>query len=362
MGARRAARLDTLLDPRTRTMGLDVDFIASQEKEKHLRAEDARAEARAAAEETARQVAAVKVLERGEEAAKRAILQAAAVQSATRESTDSWDLNDPKRVLKTRPAREGLDDPALGPASAQVFAGEDPLAPERKVLQAAQFRAWLTQVQGERDALRAREQAEMMAFARRSDGTAATADAMEAETAAAARARQVAAAQFNLREIEAKAAAKRGEKLQDIAEDLATMQTLVTRGAGMGLLAEDMGDGVSHASESRIRPDYYRGRPGASGAELMRGYAEQMQTRVADRAQQKALDDRLAREAAEHSRLAAKVERRHEQDVRERNLATRAALDRQLEELKARRAAERAEHQRPGFNDHFFESFGKTDF
>ena len=362
MGARRAARLDQLLDPRARTMGVDAAFLAQQEHEKALRARDEAEASRRDAAETARAASAVALMERAEEAATRQRLQLAAQQSAVKEDTDSWDLNDPKRVLKSRPAREGLDDPRLGPCSAQVFAGEDPLAAERKELQKAQFKAWLAQVQSERDALAAKERAEMMAFAARNDGTAATADEVERQVAAMARARQVAAAQWNLREIEIKAAAKKAEKEWEVAAGLQQCNTLLTRGAGMGLLAEHMGDGVSHADPNRIRKSYYRGRESASGPELMRGYQEQMAYRVRDRAEQERIDKQLAADAAEHNRLAARVERETEEARRRADRETREALDRGLEELKARRAAEKAARDAPGFGNAFFESFGKTDF
>jgi len=362
MGARRAARLDQLLDPRARTMGVDAAFIAGQEREKELRARDEAEAGRRDAAEAARVAGAVALMERGEEAAVRAKLQLAAQQSARREDADAWDLNDPKRVLKARPAREGLDDPQLGPCSAQVFAGEDPLAAERKELQKAQFKAWLAQVQSERDALAAKERAEMMAFAARSDGTVASADEVERQVAAVARARQVAASEWNLREMEAKAAARRAEKEWDVAAGVAQCNTLVTRGAGMGLLAEHMGDGVSHADPNRIRKSYYRGRESATGPEIKRGYEEQMAYRVRDRAEQERLDKQLAAEAAEHARLAAKVERGTEESRRRADREMREALDKGLEELKARRAAEKAAHHAPGFGNAFFEAFGKTDF
>lgn len=362
MGARRAARLDTLLDPRRRTMGVDAAHLATQEHELALAKADAAEASRREAAETARQEAAVKLMEREEEAATRERLRLAALQSATREQTDSWDLNDPRRVLKARPAREGLDDPRLGPCSAQVFAGEDPLQAERKALQQAQFKAWLVQVQGERDALAARERAEMMAFAARSDGTAATADEVERQVAALARARQVAAKEWNLREAELKAQARAAEKAESMAQDLQQCQTLLTRGAGMGLLAEHMAQGVSHADPARIRKDYYRGRESASGEALMQGYKDQMVFRERDRAEQAALDKRLAAEALEHNRLAAKVERATEEQRRRADREMREALDRGAEELRRRREAERAEARKPGFGDAFFEAFGKTDF
>ncbi len=99
-----------------------------------------------------------------------------------KEESDTWDLNDPKRIPKTLPARIGDDDPRLGPCSAQVFAGEDLLFAERKALQQAQNRAWVKQVSDERAAVKAKEHAEMMAFASTTMGAAASAEEVLKET------------------------------------------------------------------------------------------------------------------------------------------------------------------------------------
>ena len=362
MGARRAARMDVLLDPRRRTMGVDKDFLIEQEKEVEARKHDEKAEEKKQMAETSAICAAVSMLERQEAAAIRAKLQEAAQQSATKESSDTWDLNDPKHVLKSMPARVGLDDPRLGPSSIQVFSGEDPLAVERKAIQSAQFRAWLKQVQDEKEAYKRKEYEEMMAFSKRSDGVGQTVEAIEKQQAAIARQRFIEAKEYNLRMIGEKAAAKMAAKAEDEWADKQAMNTLVTSGAGMGFLGESMTDGVSHANPNRIRPDYYRGRPSASGEVLMNGYKEQMKTRVIDKEAQKALDLQLAAEAAEGRRQAFLVERKHEEDRLRRNREQKEALDKQLQEAEARKKAEKEEFHKPAFTPHFFEAFGKTDF
>lgn len=46
-------------------------------------------------------------------------------KTQTLAGTREFDLNDPDALKKDRPAREGDDDPRLGPASLQKFDGED---------------------------------------------------------------------------------------------------------------------------------------------------------------------------------------------------------------------------------------------
>ena len=51
---------------------------------------------------------------------------------------DTADLNDKTALRRAKPARDGDFDPRLGPASAQVFEGEDLMAGERTRMQAEQ--------------------------------------------------------------------------------------------------------------------------------------------------------------------------------------------------------------------------------
>jgi len=61
-----------------------------------------------------------------------------------------WDLNDPKRVVGSLPARVGDNDLRLGPSSLQKFEGEDLDFGDRKRLQQQQQRNWVQQQTDER--------------------------------------------------------------------------------------------------------------------------------------------------------------------------------------------------------------------
>jgi hypothetical protein len=342
---------------------MDTEFIAEQARVKALAAGEAAAAGAADRAETAAAVAAVAELERRQAADARALTKSVladlTAQIAARESRDSWPLNDPKRVLKAPPARVGDDDPRLGPSSAQVFAGEDVMFPARKALQQAQMRAWVAQVSAERAAGKAAEAKEDAEFMATALAAAAAADAIEKETAGIGKGRDAAAAAANLAAIADRAARRAADRAGDAADDAAHCSTLVTPGAGMGVLAEDYGDGVSALGPHRIRPGYYRGRPPAYGEKVREAYLAQMAEKAAGKAAAAARDDALAVEYAAGVRAAAKLERAQAAAAAAARAEARAALDAQRAEQAAARAAERAAHKAPGFGKEYFEAFGK---
>lgn len=120
-------------------------------------------------------------------------------QMTRKTQADSWDLNDPARVRNSMPARVGIDDPRLGPASAQVFSGEDVLGPERRALQKAQFAAWVSQAHAEKEAKKAAEKEELTTYARRMAEVVKVADELETAISDLGKQRQADAAATNLR-------------------------------------------------------------------------------------------------------------------------------------------------------------------
>lgn len=92
---------------------------------------------------------------------------------------------------------------------------------------------------------------------------AAAAAAQQASQAADAQrtAARVTTDRYNV-ELAARGAAVRDQlERTGFAAEARALATLSTRGAGMGLLAEDARDGVSALHPHRVRPDHYRGLP-----------------------------------------------------------------------------------------------------
>ncbi len=84
-----------------------------------------------------------------------------------------------------------------------------------------------------------------------------TEDLMNA-TAADQRAKAAATAAYNLRVAEEQRLRKQAEKEWDRMADSVTLSTLNTQGAGMGILGEDVTDGISAANPRRyVSPILY---------------------------------------------------------------------------------------------------------
>merc|ERR1719456_1591305 len=65
------------------------------------------------------------------------------MENLRKEQRREYHLSDPNLIKTERPARDGDNDPRLGPSSVQNFEGEDFLAQERKGKATASTREWL---------------------------------------------------------------------------------------------------------------------------------------------------------------------------------------------------------------------------
>merc|ERR1719456_1228350 len=65
------------------------------------------------------------------------------LQHLRKEQRREYHLSDPNLIKTERPARDGDNDPKLGPSSIQYFEGEDFLAQQRKKEGVASTREWL---------------------------------------------------------------------------------------------------------------------------------------------------------------------------------------------------------------------------
>jgi len=80
------------------------------------------------------------------------------LENHRKETRREYDLSDPNLIKRERPARDGDNDPRLGPSSIQSFEGEDFLAAARKKEATASTREWLKYQMDQKRALAEREQ------------------------------------------------------------------------------------------------------------------------------------------------------------------------------------------------------------
>merc|ERR1712196_218538 len=134
-----------LLDPKTRMIGIDVDALNRQVEEKRQRAMQEQEKDK----ESDRQ--ALLVAERGMLLERQVELQRrqkscddAAYNHAyqRKQFRREYDLSNPDALKNDLPVRIGDEDPRLGPASMQVYHGEDPGYAQRVAAQKKQMRDW----------------------------------------------------------------------------------------------------------------------------------------------------------------------------------------------------------------------------
>ena len=151
----------TILDPRQRRIGIDVDAIQQQIEEKKAR--EAREKARDAAFDHMalnQQDLLMQNHEREMQLRRRMDKERDRFRMSqqTPQQSREYDIWRPDLLKISRPARVGDHDPTLGPASGQVFGGEDLMISERLKMQAQQRTEWYNEQVRERDAIKRREE------------------------------------------------------------------------------------------------------------------------------------------------------------------------------------------------------------
>jgi hypothetical protein len=163
MRQRFLARTSTILDPRVRRIGLDVNTIQAQIAERKQR--EAREKARDDAfvhQELVHQRLLLESAE-NERQQRRRVSQSDDRFRTTLQRADQsreYDIWRPDLRCISRPARTSDNESALGLSSGQVFQGEDQRISERLADQARQRTEWLQEQVRERAAIQRREQTE----------------------------------------------------------------------------------------------------------------------------------------------------------------------------------------------------------
>lgn len=359
--ARKEERRLRFLDARTRSIGIDVDYIAKQQEEKKERARAEReAELRFAREQAAvdRALEGFEIQMEKERKAKDA--QTAAEwkrQQRMAKYAPDYELRDKDALKKQLPARMGDADPRLGPSSMQMFTGEDLKEADRRALQQKQMREWCMEQNTLKRAGKIREYEDELAYRRYLEHIeelrkAADAAAAEAE-AARIKANKLENDRLAMEAAEARKRAKEEEEAANAAEIARTVEG--------GILSEDPADARSALGPHRIRRDHYRGMSAAQVAAYREAQAEQRRRAAERKAAEKAEDIEDARRQRDQLRAAARLEAQQAAQAAKEKAQYAAALAQQRKAFEARAARERKEALEPAFTDGFFGGFGQSD-
>ncbi|XP_058791408.1 RIB43A-like with coiled-coils protein 2 [Phymastichus coffea] len=159
------ARKARIFNPRVRRIGIDKEFLDKQvEEKKHQRALEKEEECRLN-EALVRSSQLAILLERQHDQERRQLnkeINAFRQNFQKPQQRRDFDLYDPELLKKSKPPREE-NDYRLGPASAQIFEGEDANGANRRREQREQMQSWIVQqVQQRRQADKERSESERM--------------------------------------------------------------------------------------------------------------------------------------------------------------------------------------------------------
>lgn len=226
-------------------------------------------------------------------------------------------------------------DPSLGPASAQVFAGEDGRAAEREALQAAQMRRWcLEGAEARKEEEEARKE-EDRREREKLDYYCLQRDAFREDEAKRAQERRDAMREANIRLAQQKRrdAARRTEE-ERRADEAGMAGTLP------GILEQRMEDAESALGPGRIRREYFRGRGFDARAAAAEAMLEQAREKAEAKAREKAEEEADLRERQLQLAKLKRFELEGQRAEQEKKRAYLQALAKQQDERKARERAE----------------------
>jgi len=159
---RELQRQSRIFNAKVRTIGIDLQAVQEQERDRRMREEMERRRHEAFASDMVRNDKISQLLQKRQEADIRRLNKALNEFRKMHQQPNTrreFDLYDPDSLKKDKPARVSDDDPRCTLASLQKFEGEDLNNPARKKLQQEQMREWTKQQHEER--LKAEEKKRM---------------------------------------------------------------------------------------------------------------------------------------------------------------------------------------------------------
>ena len=173
-----------ILNAKQRTIGVDRAALDIQVQEKKMAKEMERKRDEAFADRLLVTEQRVQLMERDVQRARKDAtmsVQAYRDQLQHKHMRKEWDLNDPLTLRKDRPSRVSDDDPIVGPASLQKFAGEDLEYGNRVRKQQQQQANWVVEQMAEKQAQIDNEREMERIFAERQAEIDSRRSLMEAE-------------------------------------------------------------------------------------------------------------------------------------------------------------------------------------
>ena len=274
-----------------------------------------------------------------------------------KETTTTWDLNDPNGLKKEQSARGAHNENNLGAACLQVMAGEDLNHKNRVKQQQRQLASWSKQQVAERAAQKQRERDEEKQYKRFIDEVTELRRQMEVEQTRERKAVERDMADTNAMLIANKNARADAEAQRKAAADAAHSEFIVNN----PMLREERGQGASAMSATRVRTDHWKGFTPAQVGEVHNIVAAQQAENEAAAAAQRREDREWAQVQALTRQAADRVVYQEQAERMQAAHDTSAMQQRQAKEAADRNAARTAEERAYKVENDFFLQFGTSD-
>lgn len=261
---REQERLQRILDPKLRTMGVDTLALSEQIKEMNETAKLEKMREDMYAIQMQDQVRMGRAVELENRERRRQMLQEEQEFRKTHQRVEDrreFDLNDPGRLKKDKPARLSDEDVRCGVSSLQMFHGEDLGRFERMKAQQEQMKQWIKEQSQERLALEQQEKNEELLWQQRQEELNFLNDELERKRQELRALRMKHDHEFNLEHARSRYEREKMDKIKEEEDRLEEMNNMMSS----EFLNEDFQTTINVNDASRfipynfksLRPDQY---------------------------------------------------------------------------------------------------------
>lgn len=352
-------RRQRVQDVRHRTMGLDVDALAAQVKEKKEREQ---AEADRDKFYDTQRLQVDQQLEYLEQQKQDLMRQRATDLQNFRSSYQhqgtrrEFDLNNPQERKLERPARVSDADENLSVSGMQKFHGEDLGHAARVAAQKQQMRDWNMQQAAEKKAREhAEKQADQIWAARQFE-----VDSMKGQLERAQRdqrnAQQIALAEYNLALAQSKRDKQRSAQVGDVQDSIEEIQNNLSS----DILNENPAQAQSYFQQHRVRRDHYKGMSDAERRHYLEEIGRQQQELQQKKVQEKESDQQWEGFSAQVRHMGELHEQQIEQKRQQLRKELASTHQQQAAEQKAKLEYLNKQVYQNELEPSYFASFGTS--
>lgn len=315
---RELQRQSRIFNAKVRTIGIDLQAVQEQERDRRMREEMERRRHEAFAADMIRNDKIAQLLQKRQDADIRRLNKALNEFRKMHQQPNTrreFDLYDPDSLKKDKPARVSDDDPRCTLSSLQKFEGEDLNNPARKKLQQEQMREWMKQQAEEKRKAEERKKYADMLYDKKQielDNRA-----MELQKAESACRKAINHAQANYNK--ALSDEVNNQKDLDKRREMDDKLTEIANHVHGDFLTENPNISTSAFGPHRVIPDRWKGMLPDQLAEIRKTQKLQEDEKKDRDAQEKRENDEWERQANANARAGMVLEREQGRQMRNRN-------------------------------------------